>query len=81
MLLVMDPFMGLSFRFILPVGTFLLDGYGPALPVSTDCSHFDSFRCISFIGRVEGLLSFILFLSRRSTMSARAGQGVGVTMV
>ena len=57
-LLIVSPFVKLSFHFVLPINAFLLSKCKPTLPIGASYSRFSGFHYVSFVNQIRKLLSF-----------------------
>ncbi|EFO2097530.1 hypothetical protein DP033_02770 [Escherichia coli] len=61
-LLIVNPFVNLSFHFVFLINAFLLTKCKPTLPVDVSDSCFSNFHYVSFVNQIRKPLPFVLFL-------------------
>ncbi|AUT29981.1 hypothetical protein C1192_20005 [Escherichia marmotae] len=80
-LLIVSPFVKLSFHFVLLINAFLLTKCKPTLPIDASAPRFRSFHYVSFVNQIRKLLSFVLFLSHHDAVSIERKRKIKVAVI
>ncbi|PKE87829.1 hypothetical protein CW273_17500 [Escherichia coli] len=80
-LLIVSPFVKLSFHFVLPINAFLLSKCKPTLPIGASYSRFSDFHYVSFVNQIRKLLSFVLFLSHHDAVSTETKRKINISVI
>ncbi|WP_089588477.1 hypothetical protein, partial [Escherichia coli] len=80
-LLIVSPFVKLSFHFVLPINAFLLSKCKPTLPIGASYSRFTDFHYVSFVNQIRKLLPFVLFLSHHDAVSTETKRKINIAAI
>ncbi|EFO1267892.1 hypothetical protein DXV38_07460 [Escherichia albertii] len=80
-LLIVSPFVKLSFYFVSSINAFLLSKCKPTSLGGASCYRFSYFHYVSFVNQIRKPLSFVLFLSHHDAVSIETKRKIDIAVI